>query len=41
MGLEISELKKISFFDNYSDNHLKIISKISSVKEFKVKEILV
>ena len=37
---EINELKKISFFENYSDNHLKIISKISTIKEFSVKEIL-
>ena len=40
MVLEINELKKVSFFENYSDDHLKIISKISTIKEFSVKEIL-
>jgi len=39
-GLEFGELKNISFFNDYSDDHLKIISKISTIKEFKVKEIL-
>ena len=40
MGLTIRELRSINFFEDYNDNHLKVISKISSVKEFKVKEIL-
>jgi CRP/FNR family transcriptional regulator len=40
MGLTISELKSINFFENYNDNHLRFFSEISSVKEFKVKDIL-
>jgi len=40
MKLTAIELKKIRFFEDYSDKHLEIISKISTVKEFKVKEIL-
>jgi CRP-like cAMP-binding protein len=40
MGLKISELKSIRFFENYSDKHLKLISEISSEKEFQVKDIL-
>ena len=34
------DLKKIKFFDFYSDEQLKIFIGISSIKEFKVKEIL-
>jgi CRP-like cAMP-binding protein len=40
MKLTINELKKIRFFDNYDDEQLKIFIRISSVKEFKVREIL-
>lgn len=40
MALQISEFKKIIFFDNYSDDQLKIFSKISTIKEFGVKETL-
>ena len=40
MKLTIDELKKIRFFDNYSDEQLKIFISISSIKEFKVKDIL-
>jgi len=40
MGPKISELRSIRFFDNFSDDHLKIISRISTVKEFRVKEVL-
>jgi CRP/FNR family transcriptional regulator len=40
MGPGIDELRKIGYFDNYSDDHLKIFSEISTVKEFKVKEVL-
>ena len=40
MKLTIDELKKIRFFDNYNDEQLKIFISISSIKEFKVKEIL-
>jgi CRP-like cAMP-binding protein len=34
------DLKNIRFFDDYTDEELKIFIGISSVKEFKVKEIL-
>jgi CRP/FNR family transcriptional regulator len=34
------DLKKIRFFDNYSDKQLDTIVRMSSVKEFRVKEIL-
>ena len=36
----IAELKNIRFFDNYNDEQLKIFISISSIKEFKVKDIL-
>jgi CRP/FNR family transcriptional regulator len=40
MKLAIDDLKNIRFFDNYSDEHLKIFIGISSIKDFKVKDIL-
>jgi CRP-like cAMP-binding protein len=40
MKLTIDELKKIRFFDNYTDEQLKVFISISSIKEFKVKDIL-
>jgi CRP-like cAMP-binding protein len=40
MKMTIEELKNVRFFDNYSDEQLQIFIRISSVKEFKVKEIL-
>ena len=40
MELTIDELKKIRFFDNYNDEQLRIFTGISSIKKFKVKEIL-
>ena len=40
MGSETGELKRVSYFEDYSDDHLKIFSEISTVKEFQVKEIL-
>ncbi len=40
MKLTIEELKSVRFFDNYSEEQLKIFIGISSIKEFKVKEIL-
>ena len=40
MGLKISDLKGISFFENYTDDHLKKFSKASTIKEFCVKEML-
>ena len=40
MKLTANDLKRIRFFDNYTDKQLETISKISSIKEFKVKEIL-
>lgn len=36
----IGELKRIKFFDFYSDEQLQIFISISSIKEFKVKDIL-
>ena len=38
--MTIDELKNVRFFDNYSDDQLKIFLGISYIKEFKVKEIL-
>jgi len=40
MKLTKDELKNIGFFDNYNDEQLKIFIGISSIKEFKVKNIL-
>src|SRR5665647_466191 len=40
MKLTIEELKGVRFFDNYSDDQLKIFIGISSIKEFKVKDVL-
>jgi CRP-like cAMP-binding protein len=40
MEITIDDLKKIRFFDNYNDEQLKIFIGISSIKEFKVKDIL-
>jgi len=36
----IENLKDLRFFDNYTDEQLKIFIGISSIKEFKVKDIL-
>jgi CRP-like cAMP-binding protein len=40
MELTIKELKKINFFNYYTDEQLKIFIGISSIKEFKVKDVL-
>jgi CRP-like cAMP-binding protein len=40
MELTTDELKRMRFFDNYNDKQLKIYLNISSIKEFKVKDIL-
>jgi CRP-like cAMP-binding protein len=40
MKLTIEDLKNIRFFDNYTDEQLEIFIGISSLKEFKVKDIL-
>jgi CRP/FNR family transcriptional regulator len=40
MKIIADDLKKIRFFETYSDKQLEIIASISSVKEYKVKEIL-
>lgn len=40
MELTIESLKNVRFFDNYTDDQLKIFIDISSIKEFKVKDIL-
>ncbi len=38
--MSADDLKRIKFFDFYSDEQLKIFIGISSIKEFKVKDIL-
>jgi CRP-like cAMP-binding protein len=40
MKVTIEELKNVRFFDKYSDEQLKIFISLSSIKEFRVKEIL-
>ncbi len=40
MKLIADDLKGIRFFDNYTDEQLRTLSSISSIKEFKVKDIL-
>jgi len=36
----LNELSKVRFFDDYSEKQLEVIAGISSIKEFKVKDIL-
>jgi CRP-like cAMP-binding protein len=36
----LEEIRKIRFFDEYSESQLQTIAGISSIKEFRVKEIL-
>jgi CRP/FNR family transcriptional regulator len=40
MNITIEDLKKVRFFDHYTDDQLKIFIGISSIKEFKVKDVL-
>jgi CRP-like cAMP-binding protein len=40
MKPELNALKKTRFFDDYSEKQLETIAAMSSIKEFKVKEIL-
>ena len=40
MKLIIDELKKVRFFEDYTDDELNIFITISSIREFKVKEVL-
>lgn len=40
MKVETDDLKRIRFFEKYSDEQLKTIAGISSIREFKVKEII-
>jgi CRP-like cAMP-binding protein len=40
MKVTINELKNVRFFDKYDDDQLKIFIRISSIKEFKVKDVL-
>jgi CRP-like cAMP-binding protein len=40
MKITIGDLKKVRFFEKYTDEQLKIFIGISTVKEFKVKETL-
>jgi cAMP-binding proteins - catabolite gene activator and regulatory subunit of cAMP-dependent protein kinases len=40
MKITIEDLKNVRFFDDYTDDQLKIFIGISSIKEFKVKDVL-
>jgi len=40
MKLTLDDIKKIRFFEGYTDKQLETILAMSSIKEFKVKEIL-
>jgi len=40
MKLTAEDLKKISFFEGYTDKQLNTLTRISTIREFKVKEIL-
>jgi len=40
MKISADDLKKIRFFETYTDQQLKILESINIVKEYKVKEIL-
>lgn len=40
MKVETGDLKQIRFFEKYSDDQLETIANISSIREFKVKDIL-
>jgi CRP-like cAMP-binding protein len=40
MSISSHDLKKIIFFDDYTDKELEMITGMSSVKEFNVKEII-
>jgi CRP-like cAMP-binding protein len=40
MKLRLDELRNIRFFENYTEEQLKIFIRISSIREFKVKDIL-
>ncbi|MFZ0280366.1 MAG: Crp/Fnr family transcriptional regulator [Bacteroidales bacterium] len=40
MSLNIVDLKKIRFFDNYTKDQLSTIARMSSIREFKVKEVI-
>jgi CRP-like cAMP-binding protein len=36
----LDELRKVKFFDDYNETHLVAIAEMSSLKEFRVKEVL-
>jgi CRP/FNR family transcriptional regulator len=40
MNLMVNELKKVRFFDDYTDSQLKTIASMSSIREFKVKDVI-
>jgi len=40
MKVETDDLKQIRFFEKYSDEQLRTIAGISSIREFKVKDII-
>lgn len=40
MNITIDDLRSLNFFEDYSDDQLKLILNISLVKEFRVKDII-
>jgi CRP-like cAMP-binding protein len=40
MSINKDDLKKIRFFDNYTEEQLSVIAGLSSIRDFQVKEIL-
>jgi CRP-like cAMP-binding protein len=40
MKITTKNLKKINFFDNYTEKQLEIIASLSSIKEYEVKQVL-
>lgn len=40
MKITTKNLKKINFFDHYTDKQLEIIASLSSIREFEVKQVL-
>lgn len=40
MKVEVQDLKKIKFFEKYTEQQLELLASISSVREFRVKEII-
>lgn len=40
MKAEVEDLKKIQFFNGYNDKQLKTISQMSTIRDYKVREVL-